>query len=248
MEESLSGNIQAEIHRGPDENNDRRVWKYLDLPKLIWLVERSRLFFTRIDRLEDRFEGVATAGTLAQRRKSAELYGDPNFSRSMAEWRSVQARRFGVSCWCLDDGESQAMWSIYADRGLAVVSTIGRMADSLRLPPLFHPYFGQVRYIDYGSAPEIIELDEAVPFFLKHEAFQHEREYRIVLGHAMNDPEAMFPDPGVGVEVDLDLLIEQIVLSPALREYEREAVVAVVSKYGLGSRVKESALSKPPSH
>jgi hypothetical protein len=44
------------IFRQPDDENTK-VWRYMDFTKLVSLVDSRRLFFSRADRLGDPFEG-----------------------------------------------------------------------------------------------------------------------------------------------------------------------------------------------
>ena len=50
-------------HRPPREGFPQpedasvRVWRYLDLPRFIWLLSSGALAFARVDSLEDPFEG-----------------------------------------------------------------------------------------------------------------------------------------------------------------------------------------------
>ena len=38
----------------------KTLWKYFDLHRFIYFLNEKQLFFTRLDKLEDPFEGVAT--------------------------------------------------------------------------------------------------------------------------------------------------------------------------------------------
>jgi hypothetical protein len=37
-----------------------RVWRYMDLAKFLWCLQHEALFFARLDRLGDPFEGYYT--------------------------------------------------------------------------------------------------------------------------------------------------------------------------------------------
>jgi hypothetical protein len=67
------------------------------------------------------------------------------------------ASDWGVSCWHCNDGESAAMWDLYAtrDSGIAIQSTFERLCDSFSHaaePQLI----GLVRYTDYLSDQRIL--------------------------------------------------------------------------------------------
>ena len=40
----------------PDE--EQKVWRYLDFTKFLSLLDKNALFFSRIDRLTDKYEGA----------------------------------------------------------------------------------------------------------------------------------------------------------------------------------------------
>ncbi len=42
----------------PDENV--KIWRYMDFTKFFSFIDKKALFFTRIDQLEDKFEGRFT--------------------------------------------------------------------------------------------------------------------------------------------------------------------------------------------
>jgi hypothetical protein len=49
----------------PPEDTNSLIWRYTDLAKLLSLLDRSELFFPRLDKLEDPFEGYYTKTALA---------------------------------------------------------------------------------------------------------------------------------------------------------------------------------------
>jgi hypothetical protein len=47
-------------------NGSVKVWRYLDIERLISLLSSEELLFTRVDSLEDQFEGSITLGRLPE--------------------------------------------------------------------------------------------------------------------------------------------------------------------------------------
>jgi hypothetical protein len=41
----------------PPDNENCKIWRYLDIPKFFWLLEKQSLYFSRADLLGDPFEG-----------------------------------------------------------------------------------------------------------------------------------------------------------------------------------------------
>ena len=52
----INSNIEVNID-APKESNSF-LWKYFDLHRFIYLLTEKKLFFTRLDKLEDPFEGI----------------------------------------------------------------------------------------------------------------------------------------------------------------------------------------------
>jgi hypothetical protein len=110
------------IEEPPD---DARVWRYLDLPKFIDLLNTSTLYLSRIAVLGDPFEGSYP------RANAVELLGDP-----MSRLGPVRRRGrdlWYVNCWHVNDHESAAMWELYAGRGagLAVQTSYKALKESI---------------------------------------------------------------------------------------------------------------------
>ena len=91
------------------------VWRYMDLPKFLDLMQTSELHFTRLDQLEDPYEHAIQMA--ACRRK-------PFDSETMY-----------VNCWILSEYESAAMWTNYGgNSGIALQSSRRRIAPVLDVP------------------------------------------------------------------------------------------------------------------
>jgi len=90
-------------------NSNLKLWRYIELDKLISLLETSELFFCRADyfRLEDPFEGtfpkVEYEYLVAQQ--------DQDFPRNLF---NLTSRETFLNCWHLNENENLAMWKLYA--------------------------------------------------------------------------------------------------------------------------------------
>jgi len=81
-----------------------RIWRYLDLAKLIHLAANRTLHFTRIDQFKDKFEGSYPIGNLKNWEYQYPGVGD------FSGWRKFAC----VSCWYESENESAAMWELYS--------------------------------------------------------------------------------------------------------------------------------------
>lgn len=161
----------------------------------------------------------------------------------------LMGRMCYVSCWHLGRFESHAMWRIYSkDRGIAIRTTVGRLARSLASAD--SAYIGRVQYSKdamLGSWPSAV-IDTLFPFaFWKRPPFEYEREVRVVMPVG---PTASFYDddePGQTVPVRLRELITEIVVSPFGGEDLVEVVSAIVERFAPRVNVRRSTLLDTPS-
>lgn len=75
---------------------------------------------------------------LLEHAKGARVVLEPGKPRTHVElnflakvWLAELARRRCVWCWNIYQGESNAMWSLYGSKGVAVVSTVGRVKAAI---------------------------------------------------------------------------------------------------------------------
>jgi hypothetical protein len=259
-----SGMIEAHplIEAPPD---DEKIWRYLDFTKFASMLDTRSLFFCRLGKLDDKYEG-------AYPKRSAELL-KVMFAQvpagTVPQMMQFPRRDFFVNCWHMNRHESAAMWKLYlrTNEGVAVQSTCRRIADSLKewRYPLFA---GKVRYIDYEA--EGFPPDNAlVPALHKRKSFEHENELRIIHSHAMTEtskfgetasaaiqqgstpptPPSEYPptpERGLNIPVNLGLLIEQVFVAPTSPDWFHQLVKSVLVKYGLPREVVRSNLDHDP--
>jgi streptogramin lyase len=228
------------------------IWRYVDLPKLVSMLASRSLFFARLDKQPDRFEG-----SLPQHDGS-----DLNFDQltsgglgadQLREFMKMQRESLGifrpralVSCWHMNDHESMAMWDLYAQAGsgIAIRSTSRSLVESLHhentserfLPPA---YLGAVRYIDYATA--VVVPSTPLEFLtLKRTSFAHERELRAVV---LSDNRVQ---GGQNIACNIEALVESIYVAPGSPGWFRDAVQQVVNRFDVGRNVKQSDLDIDP--
>jgi hypothetical protein len=161
------------------------LWRYMTFEKFCWLVEKASLYHARLDRFEDPFEGSVTAA-YARNRENEELA--PGSRAGDVEpwtWKCLRYQSL-ASCWHASEGcESDAQWKIYAPGGvgIAVVSSMERLLQSVSFHPHMHGILGQVEYTDFeqhdmGHRPFGTQMS---PGFAKRKSFEHEREVRGII-------------------------------------------------------------------
>jgi len=238
------------------------LWRYFDFEKFCWLIEKASLFHARLDFLGDPYEGSVTI-PYAQQRASGKIRG---YMRIPAE-ESKNNRRLMlcsfVTCWHASTHESPAMWKLYAheQRGVAVVSTFGRLNAAVDTSKYIHPMLGPIEYFDFDN--DDMSLPAGLvgrPGFSKRRAFEHEREIRGMV--RIEDPSMRWPvdilseqhiedlaaqlPAGVQVPVDLCELVSEIVVAPASAPWFNELVQVIAERRGLAHVVRSSRLLEPP--
>lgn len=234
------------------------LWRYMDFAKYVGLVSARSLFFCRLDKLEDSFEGAMGAEGMRERwcahylkffrdavrnppgyscDKTAEQI-EAESQRLLSEFRSgneKKARSVFVSCWFESECESDAMWRLFSQQSqyaVAVQTTVGRLRNSLDREATI----GRVRYIDYDKEyPDI-----GFPHFFKRRAFEHEREVRAVI----LDMGTPVESEGKVVDVALDRLITAVRVSPLSPSWFRSVVQNVTATYDLDAEILVSSLSQ----
>lgn len=169
-------------------NVDAKIRRYMDFTKFVSMLEEAGLFFARLDRLGDPFEGSSPRADITRREERSAGLGSREEAR---RWQDLISRGLKwrgqwtyVNCW--NELESAAMWKLYArtEEAICVQSTYGRLRDCLNSSPSCkndYVYIGKVQYIDYqkDSLPDSGNILHSVMH--KRRSFEHERELRAVL-------------------------------------------------------------------
>jgi hypothetical protein len=228
--------------RTPEDPNTW-IWRYIDVAKFVDLLRRRKLYFARISRLSDPFEGsMSHAARDILRLWERDFWppavpGAPT-SESIEQGTFKANQEFArVNCWHMNECESMAMWELYGSRGIAIRSTFRRLVDSLTGNSA-QIFFGMVSYQDRRKTGHFESADFLTPLFRKGLSYQHEQELRavsITLG----------PQDGYA-DVDLDVLIEEVYVGPGRPEWFRELVAGLIHDYNVECAVAPSALDDRP--
>lgn len=244
----------------PPENLDARVWRYMAVERFESLLEDG-VFFARSHLFEDQREGSATHRQ-AWSRVLPPVLGRPSGSNvriPLGEWIGGHQRWnrqwVCVSCWHMNDVESDAMWKLYVDIGKAVCvqSTFRRLDESLHscLPGAPWPIIGVVRYINHAT--DIIPSQAILaPYFHKPLEFTHERELRAVIWdlpvseheipkRILKDEVAK--DNGIAYPIlNLNRLIERVYVAPRSSENLAVRVRAAMEVHQIEAPLLRSSL------
>jgi hypothetical protein len=209
----------------PGPTNTAIVWRYMPFVAFVDLLQRQKLFFTRLEKLIDPYEGFYSAemkDVLAGKVPKAVIKAAEKFSR----------RNYCVNCWHENDGESAAMWAVYSSAdGVAVRSTVKRLKNSLG-DEQRRVFISRVHYRS-ATAPA------AAPLTLKRKSFEHEKEVRI---WCLEADRANGQENGVYISVDLAALIEAVFVSPTAGSWITQVVQSTIALHGLNMKTVQSRL------
>lgn len=247
-------------------DNDIKIWRYLDIPKFLSMIDKRALFFSRAEYLGDPFEGLIPLSkdqinlNTYFGRVSDVMYSDDG---SAHEWYSdhyLFRNTAYVCCFHMNPVESVAMWKIYANdnKGIAIQSTFNRLCNCFHVDHENTEYIGEVKYCDYSqdSSDTIDVLKWAnLPLLHKRNYYDYERELRAIIpfpmcvfpkgGELTKEILDTFPK-GILIPVDLDILIEKIYLAPSSPSWIEDLLNSILKKYEVNKDVLPSALDQSP--
>ncbi|MEO6421320.1 MAG: hypothetical protein ABIR84_01165 [Candidatus Nitrotoga sp.] len=239
------------------ENENVRVWRYMDFTKFVSFIESRCLYFTRADKFDDPFEGSSPKMNVYAR-NDLPLDVPPEhqgvYLKNMTElgpilqiWRRYHA----LNCWHINEHESAALWKLYFknDEGIAIQSTYRKLRDSFTDDEKV--FLGVVKYIDYEK--EGINTNSFSSFVHKRKSFEHEREVRALVEKLPISESGCGYDyrketisHGVKVRVDVEQLIEKIYLAPGTPSWLANLVKSIAKQYKYTFEVEHSKLDQRP--
>src|SRR5687768_8033982 len=95
----------------PPSDAKIKIWRYMDFTKFVSMLENGGLFFSRLDCLDDPFEGSYPR---ADDELAATKYSPTVRAASAAFTKMSTRKRIMVNCWHMNEHESAAMWKLYA--------------------------------------------------------------------------------------------------------------------------------------
>jgi hypothetical protein len=246
---------------------DSRIWKYMDLPKFVSLLDSDSLYFVQVDKFDDPFEGSVPRENLKYRkyRKGSDVVKEP-----IGQYRKILNAELAeytyADCWHMSEAESAAMWDLYTTQGygIAVTTTIEQYVDMISEYES-KVFVGSVNYINYWQ-DSIQRYDSLAPAFHKRRSFEHEKEFRGVVqdlpyflraAEFLKDAKLLKsdverfdpnPEPGISISVTAEKLIDHIYVAPDTPSWQKSVVETITESFsGLQrSDVTRSSLEEDP--
>lgn len=163
------------------------VWRYMPFWKFQDLASTQTLYFTRVDRFDDNFEGIpprkVTEAVERLARVAREVGAGSNAEQILRD-RAKYKRFFYASCWHMGESESEEMWKRYLadEMGVAIQTSFVGLYAAIRPPFDRLLCFGCVEYIDFEEEG-FSSLGPLEPYFRKQASYAYEAELRILLQH-----------------------------------------------------------------
>lgn len=236
--------------------------KYMDITKFVSLLYKQSLFFCRVDKLEDKYEGTSYQTNLEARVREVKFM--QNSGRLQTNWDDDKIREkekfmesfemqqkslHCIDCWNISKGESAALWKIYSDfsKGIMIQSSINKLIAAFQNTQQALG-MSEVQYKDYNQY--VLPFGNSnYPFLFKQKAYNYEDEIRLLYSLAEKAENWQYDwtkeevEEGVYIKVDLEELIDKIVLSPYSPKWFFDLVKDITERYGLNKPIQKSEFS-----
>jgi len=244
----------------PQENY--KIARYFDLVKFISLIQTQKIFFSRLDKFEDKYEGTISQISqleytnwymnFAKRRlfdileTSVEEHVHNEITLEL-EAREKYKKLVCVSCWNRYSSESYALWKIYSDlqKGIMITTDVEKLSlafsDSKEKIQL-----SEIKYINYKT-DKMPFGNMNYPIIHKNVHYEYEKEIRLIhlvnfqagLKYDWSQEEVEF---GKYVKINLDNLIEEIIISPNAPNWFFDLISNICKTYNINKIIRYSDL------
>jgi len=239
-------------------HGDTVLWRYMDFTKFLSLLQTNSLYFTRADKLDDPFEGAKCRIEDKLTYEEWHIYELRKRAQNEASFNDRQKRGFVkfllenetlglpfsyqnfINCWHENEYESVAMWNLYTtslEYGVAIKTTYEKLCNSLE--NVDDIQIGKVIYHDLNIEKPNNEDDV---FWYKLNPYKHEQEVRAIIEDLNPDLQEI----GKLIPIKLNLLIDEVYLSPFSKLWFKDLVKNVMEKYGFIKDIKTSDLKNVP--
>jgi len=251
----------GKVNISDPESNSPFLWKYFDLHRFIYLITEQKLFFTRLDKFEDPYEGVATR-LLRREAKYSKITLDKKDPKSLSkeekqilnekklhdyikkeEIQKTQNRQY-VNCWFSSDRESMAMWNLYSNEDSVTIKVnFNHIRKALNRPFAEFVIQNGKRLSILGSEVTYLKLnpfDESLPKQkLKYSAFKKdENEYRFLIVTLENLDKI---EPFYSVPIEVSKLEMTVISHPNMESWKFENLKKLLALTNTNVTLEKSA-------
>jgi hypothetical protein len=207
------------------------------------------LFFPKITVLPDNHEGYLNEATLKWMKDLIDTLsgvererGEENYKNNLQVFKAIR-ERIGICSWHRNDTESVSMWKVFLNQsdGIAIKSTYNKLKSSFS-ETTENIHIGTVKYNE--DSCDIIRFDGPIDLIVqKRKIYEYENELRAIV-----IPRLPFSDPGIYININLDILIDEIVLSPGTQPWLFDLTKGILERYHLSKPLNYSIVDRLPSY
>jgi len=239
-----------------DGADDLIIWRYLTIEKFRDLLETQTLYFRRMDKFIDEYEGYLNDHTkkVLDNMFVGEFSNHEEMGNSLkTALKHIKELTF-VNCWHIADKESKEMWDNYAEAtaGVVIKTTAKRLMASILKTDLGALHLRKVEYLD--TIDNEVDLSNLLRILnTKQKNFEFEQELRMILIYTKGDIDPAdgetvimdIPEKGLKVKVDLNILVEKIYIHPRATKTDYQLLRRIVLKL-TGKWLRRSNLNYVP--
>ena len=216
----------------PASSGGTIIWHYMSIPSFLYLLNRKQLYFSRVDRLEDKAEILVS--------EMEKRYWKEVLQNDLEPWIERERKRVFINCWIKSNVENSTMWSAYAAQGtgVAIKSTVDRLMESYKGDT--HISILDVNYIDHRVQPVQIpgKKENVLRYFAAKRIFyEAEQELRLIYESTKVEEFESFQIP-----IEINSLINELVIGPNVSKDVFDVLKLLIPIKGGTFKVRNSEL------
>jgi len=224
-------------------DEDHKLWRYMDLAKLVSMLESNSLWLARADTFRDAHEGRFPSDMRKFIEKAYKGFdeSDPSPVKDASDFQDYIIKNTFISCWHKNLEENMVMWEIYGrnSNSVAVQTTVGRLSDSIDTTGIdgHSLLLKNVKYQNPDAIHGVLLYEECS--FRKRAHFAFEQEVRLSLDtYSRVNPTRNTP---FGINVPLptlkNIFIEQVLVHPDSQQWFVDVVESLMNAYAVHTNV-----------
>lgn len=212
------------------------IWRYMDFASLYALLQSKSLFFRRLDKYTDQYEGALpdeVISYLIDSWSSFPLFSKEDSQKMVDDFCSrLRGFNTGTLCnsWVLNEKEVYAMWKIYlrgSSEGVAIRTTVGKLRNALSDNDIDFT----LAKVSYDVLSWLI-TDYRTLATYKSKPYSYESELRVLVYNQFEQdtipidihPKKPLYENGHAYNVLLEELISQVYVSPFAGHWFQDVV------------------------
>lgn len=218
------------------------IYRYFDDFKAFDFIEKSELFFQRVDKFDKTDETLFSIYDKISIKKRHQKFNlkdsERNYKKEIEKFENFKKNTF-INCWNENNIESKYMWDNYvkSGNGIAIRSTVAKLKNEFNYDKNNKIFISKVQYFD--PIYDVLGVFNTIKMFSrKITDFYKEREIRAII---QPDNLKEYPE-NFTIKVDLHKLIDSIIISPNASEEFVTKITKSVKDKELINKLEKSNL------